>query len=117
MGVPDSYRPAAEPINPWPKNPDRNNPNFAFYGTNTVFVPLKNGTLQRTIYDDGLHPWRNQPLPSTRQWSVNASLFKAIPITEKVSMRFNADFSNVLNMPGNPTGVGADRSEERRVGK
>ena len=39
MGVPSSYKPAAEPIIPWPAAPNRNDPNYAFFGTNTVYVP------------------------------------------------------------------------------
>ncbi|MEK7405794.1 MAG: TonB-dependent receptor, partial [Acidobacteriota bacterium] len=37
MGVPDNYRPAAQPLNPWPKNPNRNDPMYPYYGSNTVF--------------------------------------------------------------------------------
>ncbi|MEK7406452.1 MAG: hypothetical protein AAB225_15225, partial [Acidobacteriota bacterium] len=58
-----------------------------------------------TTYDDGLHSWRNQYLPGVRQWGLDASLFKAIPIRERVVLRLNADFFNVLNMPGNPNSV------------
>jgi hypothetical protein len=57
-GVPSNYGPAGEPLIPWSAVPNRNDLNFAFYGTNTVFVPLKNGTIQRTTYNDNLHPWR-----------------------------------------------------------
>jgi hypothetical protein len=106
MGVPANYKPAAEPLIPWPANPDRNDPLYAFYGTNTVWVPLNNGNLQRTTFNDGLHPWRQQYLPSVRQWGLDASIFKNIPITEKLIARFNADFFNVLNNPGNPNSIG-----------
>ncbi len=108
MGVPADYKPAGQSINPWPKNPDRNDPLYAYYGSNTVWVPLKDGTLQRVTYDDGLHPWRNQYFPSVRQWGLDASLFKAIPISERCKIRFNADFFNVLNHPGNPNSVGSN---------
>jgi hypothetical protein len=53
MGVPDNYKPAAEPLLPWPKNPNRNDPNYQYYGTNTVWVSLKDGTSQRTTYNPG----------------------------------------------------------------
>jgi len=108
MGVPDSYRPAGEPLIPWPKNPNRNDPLFPFYGSNTVFVTLRNGAVQRTTYNNGLHPWRQQYLPGVRNWGQDASLFKTIPITERVLLRFNADFFNVFNMPGNPNSIGGD---------
>lgn len=108
MGVPENYRPAGQPLNPWPKYPDRNDPMYPYYGTNTVWVRLKDGTLQRTTFDVGLHPWRQQYLPGVRQWNLDASLFKTIPITERVRIRFNADFFNVLNMPGNPNSIGSN---------
>jgi hypothetical protein len=107
MGVPANYKPAGEPLIPWPAVPNNSDPVAPFYGTNTVWVPLKNGTLQRTTYNDGLHPWRQQYLPSVRRWGLDASLFKTIPINEQFMVRFNADFFNVFNNPGNPSGVGS----------
>jgi hypothetical protein len=46
-----------------------------------------------------------QYLPSVLQWNVDASLFKAIPIREGWMVRFNVDFFNVFNHPGNPSAV------------
>jgi hypothetical protein len=108
MGVPANYKPAGEPLIPWPAEPNRNDPMYQFYGTNTAWVRLNDGTEQRTTYNDGLHPWRQQYFPSVRTWGLDASLFKNIPITERVNLRFNADFFNVLNMPGTPAGVAGD---------
>ena len=73
-----------------------------------MWIPLKNGTTQRVAYDAGLNPWRNQYLPSVRQWNLDASLVKNMPIRERVNMRFAADFFNVFNHPGNPNSVGGD---------
>jgi hypothetical protein len=102
MGVPDSYRPFQTWIIPTPKNGgSSSDPNFAFYETNTVFVPLKDGTLQRTTLDTALHPLQNQYLLGPMIWNMAASAFKTIPITERVFLRVNADFlNNVFNMPG-----------------
>jgi len=113
MGVPADYRPAGEPMIPWgstalPPNAPAGTNVSQFWDTNTVWIPLNNGEVRRTTFNDGLHPWRQQYLPSTRQWGLDASLFKTIPITERMFVRFNADFFNVLNHPGNPTGVGAN---------
>ena len=108
MGAPSNYRPSAEPLIPWPANPDRSDPMYAYYGTNTVWVPMKNGTTTRNVYNDNLAPWRNQYRPGVRQWGLDASLFKAIPIGERVNIRFNADFFNVLDHPGNLNSVGGD---------
>jgi hypothetical protein len=101
MGVPQNYRPSSVPVFPTPANGgSAADPNFAFYESNTVFVRLQNGALQRTTLNTNLHPWRNQFLPGPRSWGLDASLFKNIPIDERFALRFNADFFNVLNMPG-----------------
>jgi hypothetical protein len=99
-GVPSNYQPSHEPIWPTPVVPIPNDPNAALYGTNLVTVPLKNGTQQRIAYDNGLNPWRNQYIPGPWAWTVNSSLFKVIPIRERLKLRINMDAFNVLNMPG-----------------
>jgi hypothetical protein len=101
MGVPESYRPFQTPINPTPRNGgSSSDPLFPFYETNTVFVPLKNGTIQRVNYDTNLHPLRNQYFMGPSQWTMNASAFKSIALREGMFLRFNIDFFNVFNMPG-----------------
>jgi len=101
MGVPDSYRPFQTPLIPTPKDGGSPaDPNFPYYESNTVFVPLKNGSLQRTTLDTNLHPMRNQYLLGPMVWSMNASAFKAVRLKEQVFLRFNIDFFNVFNMPG-----------------
>jgi hypothetical protein len=109
MGIPANYKPAVEPLLPYPADYLSRNaasdPMYGFYGGNTVWVTLNDGTQERIAWG-GLPPLRQQYLPSTRQWGLDASAFKTIPITERFNMRFNADFFNVLNHPGNPSGVG-----------
>ena len=101
MGVPSSYHPSSQPIFPTPADGGSpSDPNYANYETNTVWVPMKNGTLQKTTINTNLHPWRNQYVPGPWSTGLDASLFKRIAITERVALRFNADFFNVLNMPG-----------------
>ncbi len=103
MGVAADYKPAHQPVIPIPADGgSAADPNFAFYNTNTVFVKLKNGNLQRTTLDTNLHPWTNQYLPAPWSQGLDASIFKTTRITERVSLRFNGDFFNVLNMPGLP---------------
>jgi hypothetical protein len=105
MGVPSEYKPFQTPLIATPKDGGSSaDPNFPFYETNTVFVPLKDGTLQRTTYDPGIHPLQNQYFLAPMIWNMQASMFKTVPITERVALRINADFlNNVFNMPGTNT--------------
>jgi hypothetical protein len=110
MGVPDNYKPAGAPLIPYgstvrPPNAPSNTNVSQFWDTNNVWIPLSNGTVQRTAFNDNLHPWRNQLFPAPLQWFQDASLFKFIPINERVTLRINADFFNVFNHPNNPTAV------------
>jgi hypothetical protein len=101
MGVPESYRPFQTPLIPTPSNGGSStDPLFPFYETNTVFVPLNNGTVQRVALDTGLHPLRNQFFRGPNLWNMDASAFKSILLKEGMFLRFNIDFFNVLNMPG-----------------
>jgi hypothetical protein len=110
LGVPANYKPAAQPINPYPANypslqgddPSAPNydPNYGYYGTNNVFVTLKDGT-QQPIDQGGIHPWINQPVMSTRSWGTDASLFKNFKFGERMGLKIQADFFNVFNTPGN----------------
>ncbi len=102
MGVPVSYRPFQSPIIPIPANGGTaSDPNFGFYDSNTVFVPLANGANQRTTLNTGLHPLQNQFFLGPMIWSMQASVFKSVPLTERVALRVNLDFlDNVFNMPG-----------------
>lgn len=112
-GIPANYKPAVTPLIPWgsttlPTNAPANTNIQSFWDTNNVWIPLQNGTVQRVTYNSGHHPWQNQFFPGVRQWSLDASLFKTIPIGETFAVRFNADFFNVLNAPGNPNSIGGD---------
>jgi hypothetical protein len=110
MGVPADYKPAGQPLIPWgstalPANAPAGTNVSQFWDTNTVWIPLSNGTVQRSTYDPGLHPWRNQYFPAPLQWFQDASLIKSTRLTEQVTLRFNVDFFNVFNHPNNPTSV------------
>lgn len=103
MGVPSNYRPSNLPI--WPTPADGggpSDPNFAFYDTNQVSVRLRNGSEQRVAMDTALHPWRQQYFNAPWVFDMSASLFKTIPVTERVTVRLNADFFQVFNNPGLP---------------
>ena len=79
-----------------------------FWDTNNVWVPLNNNTVQRLPFNDNLVPWRNQYMSAPNQWFLDASLFKFTNLTEKVALRLNIDFFNVLNNPNNPIAVAND---------
>ena len=99
-GIPSTYKPSNQPIIPWPANPSTSDPNYAYYGTNTVYVPLKNGTTQRIAISPNLHPWQNQYVMGPGTFGMDASLVKNVPIKEHVAFRLQADFFSVLNNPG-----------------
>lgn len=113
MGIPSNYKPAVTPLIPWgtttmPANAPAGTNISQYWDTNNVWIPLKDNTVQRVGYDNGMNPWRNQYISGVRQWGLDASLFKNFPITERFTLRFNADFFNVLNHPGNPNSIGGD---------
>ena len=78
-----------------------------FWDTNTVWIPLKDGTVQRTTYNPGLNPFQNQYFNGVFTWTMDAGLIKNTPIAEKINLRFNADAFNVLNHPGTSNSISA----------
>ena len=79
-------------------------PNAPYYGTNTVFVPLKNGTVYRGVYG-GIFPMQNQYHESAGIYTLSASLFKSFAIKERVKVRFQWDVFNPFNAPQEPQAV------------
>ena len=110
MGVPANYKPAAEPVWPYPANynslqgdnPSASNydPNYGRYGSNTELLTLKDGSVQEVDKGD-LHPWRNQPILSSMLWNMDASIFKSFQIKESLRLRLQGDFFNLFNHPDN----------------
>jgi len=109
--VPAGYKAAVAPLVPWgstamPANAPANTNLSQFWDTNSVWIPLSNGTVQRlalSTSNDILNPWRNQFMRGPNQWFMDASLFKFTNLTERVSLRLNIDFFNVFNNPNNPS--------------
>ena len=90
-------------VEPIPKNPIPGDPNAPNYGTNNIFVTLKDGSQVRTTYAPGLNPMQNQYVLGPKLWSMAASMFKTVNLNERAKLRINADFlNNVFNMPGTP---------------
>ena len=107
-GIPADYKPAVTPLIPWgstamPANAPAGTNVSTYWDTNTVWMPLKDGTTVRTSDFTGvLNPFMNQWSPGVLQWGQDASLFKVISIKESVRLRINADVFNVFNHPGQP---------------
>jgi hypothetical protein len=106
-GIPSNYTPAVTPLIPYgttalPPNAPANTNVSQYWDTNTVWVPLKNGTVVQTSENTNYNPWQNQFFPGPWTFGLNASLFKVFKMSERVSLRFNADFFQVLNNPGLP---------------
>jgi len=120
-GVPADYKPAVAPLWPYPADyysrSAATDPNFNYYGTNTVWIPVTNGTpyqIDITPYGNGglagspVSPWINQPILSTNTWVQDASLVKNFAFKERVNLRLQFDFFNVFNIPGNSPSAGGD---------
>lgn len=110
MGVPANYKPAAAPLIPWgqtalPANAPAGTAVSSFWDTNNVWIPLNNGSVQRVLFNDNLHPWRNQYRNGPWQWFQDASAFKAWSVKERVRLRFNMDLFNAFNHPNDPTSI------------
>ena len=97
-GIPTSYKPSSQPINPAP--PAGVTVDANFNDTNNVNVRLASGTNQLVAFDSGLHPWRNQAMHGPWINSSNVSVYKSVPITERVNLRVSVDAFNVFNQPG-----------------
>ena len=94
-GVPSGYKPVSAPINAAIIGGDAN-----FNNNNNVVVRLKDGTSQTVAFDTGLNALRNQFVNGPWITNLSASLYKTVPITERVKLRVNLDAFNVLNQPG-----------------
>jgi hypothetical protein len=108
FGLPENYKPAQKPINPWPKGGLPTDPNNADYDTDVVYLPLQTGGVVRVNYDTGLHPWRNQHRLGPFNWTMDSSMGKYFSFTERTRVRLNVDVFNVFNVQGlvTPTAEG-----------
>ena len=76
-----------------------------FWDTSNVWIPLNNGTIQRTTYNTNLNPMRNQRFLGPTQWYQDASLFESFIIREGMALRFDFDAFKITNHPNNNSGV------------
>lgn len=122
MGVPSNYKAAYAPLWPYPADyPNRTgatDPNYGYYGSNYIFVPVTDSTEKYRLSMDGLtpgdgvgsplSPWNNQPILSTNLWGCDASMFKSFNIGERAKLRLQFSFFNVFNVPGNSPSAGSN---------
>ncbi len=106
MGVPSSYQPYAQPLIPYgttalPANAPAGTNVSQYWGTNTVWVPLKDGSVYRGAYG-GLAPLQNQYVQSRGLWSLSTSLFKSFALGERMKLRAQWDVFNPTNSPQQP---------------
>lgn len=80
--------------------PAGTDPNSPYYDTNSIQVPLSNGSIVRTTYSPGYSPTQNMSIQGPFNWTMDASAFKEVNLTHGVVLRLNADFFNVLNEQG-----------------
>src|SRR5262249_60398221 len=97
MGVPSSYVPFATRLIPWgsttlPANAPANTDITAFWDTNTVWVPLKDGTVQRTGYGGFVDPLQKQDVVRALILDIIASIVKRRKVTQRVLLRLQPDF-------------------------
>lgn len=66
---------------------------------NRLPVTLANGTVRLTPITDTLN-WNSRAfILGPRNWNVDGSVFKNFRVTERVAIRFTADFFNMFNHP------------------
>jgi hypothetical protein len=103
-GVPSTYKPIETPLYPTPAT-GGTIPNAE---TNNIFITLQNGSVVQTPFNTNLHPFRNQYFLGPFAYGQNATMFKSINVTERIRLRFEANFFNVFNAQGlnQPTASG-----------
>lgn len=97
-GLPADYVPMQTPID--------NTPGTTYYGKNEVQITAPNinkGAPTNIVFDGGplasgymAKTWLRGPF----NYTVDLSVFKVFPITEKTALRFNVDAFNALNVQG-----------------
>jgi Carboxypeptidase regulatory-like domain len=111
-GLPADWVPFQTPIN--------NTPGTANYGNNNVQVSSpallasNKGNPVTVAYSpgpSGNNPFSKTIIPGPINWTADLSLFKIIPITERVNFRVNLDAFNVFNVQGYNNPTAADGTE------
>ena len=93
-GLPGSWSPYSEPVD--------TTPGTTYYGDDEVSITLPGKSPAAIAYSPGpeTNPFAKTVLNGPFNWTADASLFKAFPITEGMNLRFNMDAFNVFNVQG-----------------
>jgi hypothetical protein len=114
-GLPSSWIPSQQPID---TDCNKSDAAYAYYGSNEVQITLPGGTAKPIVYAPapttstsggmvGANPYAHTVLNGPINYTVDLSLFKVFPITERTNLRFNFDAFNALNDQGynNPSSL------------
>jgi hypothetical protein len=117
-GLPADYAPYSSPIDTDCVKTDAAN---KYYGSNEVAMTLLNGTTSALGYSPGpagANPFAHTVLDGPINYTIDLSVFKIFPITEKVNLRFNVDAFNALNVQGfnNPNATDGTEAVEPGTG-
>ena len=94
-GLPSNYAPYQSPID--------TSIGSTYYNTNEVAVTLANGQVAPNVYSPGpvgANPYSHTVLNGPMNYTIDLSVYKVLPITERVNLRFNMDAFNALNVQG-----------------
>lgn len=99
-GLPSGWTPYQSPVD---TDCNPSDPAYTYYNSNEVAVALANGTQSPVAYSPGpasSNPYSKTFINGPFNWTIDLSLFKVFPITEKINLRVNMDAFNALNMQG-----------------
>jgi len=98
-GLPANWAPYSSPID---TDCNKSDAAYTYYGDNEVSITLPGGSPTAIAYSPGsdINPYSKTALNGPFNWTADASLFKALPITERYILRFNMDAFNVFNEQG-----------------
>lgn len=98
-GLPANWQPYSEPID---TDCNPSDAAYKYYGANDVNITLPGQSAAEIAYSPGsdINPYSRTVINGPYNWTADASLFKALPITERYILRFNMDAFNVFNGQG-----------------
>ena len=98
-GLPGNWAPYSSPID---TDCNKSDAAYSYYGNDEVSITLPAGSPAAIAYSPGsdINPYSRTVLNGPYNWTADASLFKVLPITERMNLRFNMDAFNVFNVQG-----------------